>query len=131
MTAVTSADLEAFAVRCRGEAAWTPDLQQELMDLIREPAMATCGQRIPPNDRTKAMDNLYRCKPTAWLRWEQEQPGKANVAGFQLWRQDLGDAAVNLKVDLSSGPVPYSTMMLAMTAATALVWAHLLKEIGR
>lgn len=127
-----------FAHSLADQTAWTPDIQQQLMDFIREPALAITGQVIPPNDRTKAMDNLYRCAPKGWQRQESELPplvengpSQGNVAGFQKWSNNgqpyLGLASNH---ELGSGPRTHKTLMLAMTAATAIVWVQIMREAG-
>lgn len=132
----TSQQLEDFATTCESATVWTPDLQGQLMDLIREPAMTILNQTIPANDRTKAMDNIYRCKPWDWRRAEQELGPNAQgvsqgaVASFSLWRQDPGDPFPGLKMEVGNTRV-CATLALAMIAATARVWAYLLKQAGR
>jgi hypothetical protein len=93
----TSQQLDDFGTLCENGTVWTADLQGQLMDLIREPAMTLMQQTIPPNDRTKAIDNLYRCKPRGWIRAEQELaprvaggPSQGAVASFMLWDQPAG-----------------------------------------
>lgn len=126
----SSADLEAFAIRLRAQRVWTPDIQQELMDLIREPAMTCLGQLIPANDRTKAMDNLFRCKPTAW-DLGMESVGLQCTARLRKWYQSLTDTQVTLHDEVTSGDLPLCTNALAVTAALARTYAYLLRNIGR
>lgn len=123
-----AADLRAFAVSLRAERVWTPDIQERLMNLIRPVAMTVLGQRIPPNDRTKALDNLFRCKPTAW-DLGMESVGLQCQARLRLWYQAPTDAAVTLHEEVTSGEVPYCTNALAVTAAIALTYAHLDERI--
>lgn len=136
--ATTSKQLDDFGARCEAATVWTADLQTELMDLIREPAMTLLGQAIPPNDRTKAMDNIYKCKPKGWIRAEQElgmdMQGKFQgaVASFAHWVYDpaAGDTYPGLRAEVGIQKV-CKTQALAMIAATARVWAYLLKGAGR
>lgn len=135
----TSQQLKDFAAMAVDAPVWTPDLQGQLMDLIREPAMTLMGQTIPPNDITKAMDNIYRCSPRGWLRNSQElaptaagQPSQGAVAGFTLWTQPPGQAYLGLEPghELWCGKV-CKTLAVAMLAATAVVWSEILREAGR
>jgi hypothetical protein len=135
----TSQQLDAFASVCEDAPVWTADLQGQLMDLIREPAMTLLGQTIPQNDRTKAMDNIYRCKPKGWIRAEQELapktaggPSQGAVASFMLWDQPAGQAYLGLSGNHEIGiRKACSTLAVAMLAATARVWAQILREAGR
>lgn len=132
----TSQQLDDFATAVENSAVWTPDTTGQLIDLITEPAMSILGQTIPPNDRTKAMDNIYRCKPLGWIRAEQELgPNAQNVrqgavAGFSLWRQDAGETMPGLKMEVGIQK-PCATLLLAMVASTARVWAYILRQAGR
>lgn len=121
-------DLRAFAISLRAERVWTPDIQEKLMTLIRPVAMIVLGQLIPPNDRTKAMDNLFRCKPTAW-DLGMESVGLQCQARLRLWGQALGEDHVQLHEEVTSGDIPYCTNALAVTAAIALTYAHLAQRI--
>lgn len=134
----TSQDLDAFASKCEDALVWTPTLQGELMDLIREPAQTLLGQVIPPNDITKAMDNIYRCRPKGWQIASQMLapkvaggPSQGAVASLMLWTQSdagyLGLAAGH-EVGIRK---PCSTLALAMISATARAWAQILREAGR
>jgi hypothetical protein len=134
--ATTSQQLDDFAAKCEAADVWTADLQTELMDLIREPVKALQGWDLPANDRTKAMDNIYRCKPRGWTRAEQElgmdakgQP-QGGVASFALWELDQGDPYPGLRMEVGIQK-PCRTMALAMLSATARVWAYLLRQAGR
>jgi hypothetical protein len=135
----TSQQLDDFAAMCEDAVVWTADLQGQLMDLIREPAMTLLGQTIPQNDRTKAMDNIYRCKPKGWIRAEQELapktaggPSQGAVASFMLWDQPAGQAYLGLSGNHEIGiRKACSTLAVAMLAATARVWAQILREAGR
>jgi hypothetical protein len=132
----TSQQLDDFATAAENGIVWTADLQGQLMDLIREPAMSILGQTIPPNDRTKAMDNIYRCKPLGWRRAEQElgmdAQGKFQgaVASFALWVYNPGDPYPGLRMEVGIQK-PCATLALAMLAATARVWAYILRQAGR
>jgi hypothetical protein len=135
----TSQQLDAFASTCEDALVWTADLQGQLMDLIREPAMTLLGQVIPQNDRTKAMDNIYRCKPKGWIRAESELapltaggPSQGAVASFMLWTQPAGQSYLGLAANHEIGiRKACSTLAVAMVAATARVWAQILREAGR
>lgn len=135
----TSQQLDDFAAVCEDSLVWTPDLQGQLMDMIREPAMTILGQTIPQNDRTKAIDNLYRCKPKGWIRAEQELapktaggPSQGAVASFMFWDQPAGQAYLGLSAGHEIGiRKACSTLAVAMLAATARVWAQILREVGR
>jgi hypothetical protein len=118
--------LEDFAVSLRSKSVWTPDIQQQLMDLIRGPAMIYRGQIIPPNDRTKALDNLFRCKPTAW-DIGMESIGFSCQARLRLWYQSLNDTAVRLHVEVTSGDIVLRSNALALTAALARTWALIVR----
>lgn len=120
----TPQDLENFAVSLRAMSRWTPTIQQQLMDLIREPAMTWRGQLIPPNNPAVAMDNLFRCRPTRW-DMGMEAVGNQAQARFRLWYQSLTDTAVRLHCEVTSGDLPLTTNALALTAATARVWAFI------
>lgn len=126
----TSDQLDQFASMVENAIVWTPDLQGQLMDLIREPALTLMDQTIPPNDRTKAMDNIYRCKPKGWVRAEQELEGGGSVASFGHWIQSPGVSYVGLDAEVGTLKV-CNTLALAMVAATARVWSHLLQQAGR
>lgn len=135
----TSQQLDDFATTIENTLVWTPDMTGQLIDLITEPAMSIFGQTIPPNDRTKAMDNIYRCKPMGWIRAEQELMPKADgtrsgaVAGFSLWApDDYSNPASNFGLKMEVGiQKPCTTLLLAMVAATARVWAYILRQAGR
>jgi hypothetical protein len=127
----TSQQLDDFATAAEAGTVWTLDLQQQLMDLIREPAMTLLGQTIPPLNRSSAMDNIYRCKPQGWVRAEQElPPGQGAVAGFSLWQQNPGETFMGLKMEVGIQK-SCATLALAMLAATARVWAYILRQAGR
>lgn len=135
----TSADLDAFASRCEDALVWTPTLQSELMDLIREPALTIYQQTIPQNDITKAMDNIYRCRPTGWQLASQQLapktdggPSQGAVASLMLWTQPAGQPYLGLAAGHEVGiRKPCSTLALAMIAAMARAWAVILREAGR
>jgi hypothetical protein len=135
----TAQQLEDFAVMLGDQPAWTPDLQGQLMDLIREPALTILGQTIPPNDRTQAMDNIYRCAPKGWCRAEQQLPplvdggpSQGCVASFALWTQPEGQPFLGLGANHEIGTLKvYKTLALAMIAATARVWAEIIRESGQ
>lgn len=134
----TPQQLDDFAEMLFTQAAWTPDLQAQLMDMIREPALAIMGQVIPPNDRTKAIDNIYRCAPKGWCRAEQQLapkavglPSQGAVASFSLWTQPDGQPYLGLSGNHEIGTLHvYKTLALAMLAATARVWAEIIREAG-
>lgn len=118
--------LEQFAISLRAERVWTPDIQEHLMGLIRGPALEWRGQLIPANDRTKALDNLFRCKPTAW-DMGMESIGLQCQARLRLWYQSLSDTAVRLHVEVISGDLPLTTNALALTSAIARTWALIIR----
>lgn len=132
----TSQQLDNFATAAENGTVWTADLQGQLMDLIREPAMSILGQTIPPNNRAAAMDNIYRCKPLGWIRAEQELgPNVQNVrqgavASFALWVYDDNLKMPGLRQEVGIQK-PCATLALAMLAASARVWAHILRQTGR
>lgn len=125
----TPEQLDQFAISLRSKSAWTPDIQQQLMDLIREPAMQYRGQLIPPNDRTKAMDNLFRCRPTQW-NMDFTSIGHECICYFRLWYQSLSDTQVVCHEGVSSGELPYYSGALAIAAGTAAVWAYIMRMGG-
>jgi hypothetical protein len=96
------------------------------MGLIRGPALEWRGQLIPANDRTKALDNLFRCKPTAW-DMGMESVGLQCQARLRLWYQSLSDTAVRLHVEVTSGDLPLTTNALALTSAIARTWALIIR----
>jgi hypothetical protein len=126
----TSQQLDDFASTVEAAVVWTPDIQGQLMGLIREPAFTILSQTIPANDRTKAMDNIYRCKPRGWVRAEQELEGGGSVASFSHWSQSPGVSYVGLDSEVGTLKI-CNTLALAMVAATARVWSHILKQAGR
>lgn len=134
----TAQQLDDYAERLFTDATvWTPDLQTELMDMIRGPA-AALGQVIPPNDRTKAIDNIYRCKPKGWISAAQElrpnaagQPSAGAVASYMLWDLSPGAANFGLTGNHEIGTLHvYKTLALAMLAALARTWAEIIRENG-
>jgi hypothetical protein len=135
----TSQQLDDFATVVEDSPVWTLDLQGQLMDMIREPAMTIYSQTIPPLNRSSAMDNIYRCKPKGWIRAEQELmpkveggPSTGAVASFSLWTQPAGQSYLGLQGNHEVGiRKACSTLAVAMLAATARVWAQILRENGR
>jgi len=133
----TPEQLEQFALSLHAQRTWTASIQETLMNLIRDPAMFYRGQIIPANDRTKALDNLFRCKPTLW-DMGMESIGLQCQARLRLWYQSPTDASVRLHVEVVSGdifnpaalnPSPfYATNALALTAAIARTWAHIIRS---
>jgi hypothetical protein len=135
----TSQQLDDLATLVEDAIVWTLDLQGQVMDLIREPAMTLLGQTIPPLNRLSAMDNIFRCKPKGWIRAEQELmpktpggPSQGAVASFTLWDQPAGQAYMGLSANHEIGiRKACSTLAVAMLAATCRVWAEILRENGR
>ena len=135
----TSQQLSDFADMVEDQLVWTLDLKQQLMDLIREPALTILNQTIPPLNRASAMDNIFRCKPKGWNRAEQELmpkteggPSQGAVASLMLWTQPPGQSYLGLQGGHEVGiKKPCSTLALAMVSATARAWAVILREAGR
>jgi hypothetical protein len=123
----TSDDLEQFALKLRSQRFWSAAIQEDLMYLIREPAMFYRGQIIPPNNRAVAMDNLFRSKPTAW-DIGMESVGLQCYARLRLWYQSPSDTGVRLHVEVISGDLPLATNALALTAAIARTWALIIRS---
>lgn len=134
-----SDDLDAFAERLFSDptvTAWTPDIQGELMDMIRQPALDVWGQVIPANDRRVAIDNLYRCTPKGWCQAEQTlmpkaagQPPQGAVASYTMWDQPAGQAYLGMSAEIGTLHI-YKTLALAKTAALARTWAVIFRRAG-
>jgi hypothetical protein len=135
----TSQQLDDFATTVEDALVWTLDMQDQLMNLIREPAMTIMGQIIPPLNRASAMDNIFRSAPKGWVRAEQQLapkteggPSQGAVASFSLWTQPAGQSFLGLQGNHEIGiRKACSTLAVAMVAATARTWAQILREAGR
>jgi hypothetical protein len=127
----TPQQLDDIADRANALAAWDQALLAELYPLLIEPFQTIYGFTLRPYQPGVVTDNLYRLRPRDWARSEQDlgsRPG--SVAGFSLWRQDEGEAMPGLKMEMFNG-LTCPTLAIAMLAATAKVWAYILRQAGR